>query len=296
MTTSSQDCFGRILELSSSLTHHGVNDSGGSGCLTNESLPTADWDVPAPVRVGRHYDHAPIAEAILELQCELPPDVTLDQLAHVADPATFSAGGAAIMVTGRVEVGPEGIRGDTSGEAIGHLLRRADGLRIIQSRLNGFAYSALAPYDRWETFSAEARDHWNDYQRVARPIKVSRVGVRYVNKIDIPNPSIEIKDYLRTAVDVSPYLPQMIAGYFLQVVVPLSHFDAMATIVSTIVSPPSADHSSLILDIDTWRTVDIALASTTADEDVTQVLNTLREAKNYIFEACITDATRGLIS
>lgn len=290
------DYFGRILELFRSLTHHGVNDPGRSGHLTNEPLPTSHWDIPPPVRVGRHYDHAPIAEAILELTCTLPSDVTLDQLAHVADPETFSAAGAAIMVTGRVEVGPEGIHGDTSGEAIGHLLRRADGLRVIQSRLNGFAYSALAPYDRWETFSAEAWEHWSDYQRVARAIKVSRIGVRYVNKIDIPNASIEIKDYLRTAVDVSPYLPQLTAGYFLQVVVPLSHFNAAATITSTIVPPPSVDHTSLILDIDTWRTVDIALASTAAGDSITEVLNTLREAKNYVFEACITDATRGLIS
>lgn len=278
------------------MTHDGVIYAGGSGHLTRESLPTSDWDIPDPVKVGRHYDHAPITEAILELQCVVPSDVSLEQLAHVADPAQFSPSGTAVMVTGRVTVGPQGIQGDTSGEAIGHLLRRADGLRIIQSRLNGFAYSALAPYDRWETFSAEAWEHWNNYRQVAKPIKVTRIGVRYVNRIDIPDPGIEIKDYLRTAVDVSPYLPQSIAGYFLQVVVPLSRFNAIATIVSTIVPPPTENQTSLVIDIDTWRSVDISLVDTGGDEEITSALGTLRQAKNYAFEACITDATRGLIS
>jgi uncharacterized protein (TIGR04255 family) len=214
----------------------------------------------------------------------------------VADAGAFQIVGAAVNVTGRVEVGPDGVQGDTSGETIGHLLRRSDGLRIIQSRLNGFAYSALAPYDRWETFSAEALEHWRDYQRVARPTKLTRIGVRYINKIDIPSSSIEIKDYLRTAVDVAPYLPQLVAGYFFQIVVPLSHFDASATITSTILPPPAQDATSLILDIDTWRLVDMTLSVTDSSEGISQVLDTLREAKNYVFEACITDATRGLIS
>ncbi len=266
------------------------------GDLTNEPLPTSDWGIPQPVKLGRHYEHAPIAEAILEFSCILPPTVGLDQLRHVADPTAFETVGAAVTVTGRVEVGPEGIQGDTSGETIGHLLRRVDGLRVIQSRLNGFAYSALAPYDRWETFSAEALEHWTDYQRIAQPTAITRIGVRFVNKIDVPSASIEIKDYLRTAVDVSPYLPQLTQSYFLQVVVPLSHFDAAATITSTIVPPSSASETSLILDIDTWRMVEISPSGTASDESISQILGTLREAKNYVFEACITDATRGLIS
>jgi uncharacterized protein (TIGR04255 family) len=268
----------------------------GVGQLTNESLPLHSWDVPAGVRLDRHYEHAPIAEAIIELSCDVAADVTLEDLTHVVDRQVFTSEGSAVLISGRIEVGPDGIKGDTTGEQIGHLYRRTDGLRVIQSRLNGFAYSVLAPYDRWETFSAEAWEHWQVYRRVARPTKVSRLGVRFINKIDIPQASIEIKDYLRTAVDVSPYLPQVTASYFVQVVVPLLSFDASATITSTVLPPSSPDMTSLILDIDTWRLLDISLESNTEGERLREVLNDLRSAKNFVFEACITDATRGLIS
>jgi len=49
------------------------------------------------------------------------------------------------------------------------------------------------------------------------------------------------------------------------------------------------------LDIDTWKEVMIPFEEPKADESIRRQLDTLRTAKNYVFEACITDATRGLI-
>jgi uncharacterized protein (TIGR04255 family) len=264
--------------------------------LTEGPQPHSSDDLLPHVRTGRHYARAPITEAVIEVRCELPSDVSLDDLKRVADPAQFPLVGPSVQISGQVNVSEAGITGDTSGEQIGHVFRRSDGRRLIQARLNGHAFSAFAPYDRWETFSDEAWSSWNNYQSVARPIRALRLGVRYVNRIDVPQGTIEIKDYLRTAIDVSPYLPQIIAGYFMQVVVPLPRFDAAATVVSTIVPPPTEDSSSLILDIDTWRDIDIALATSAGNERLREQIEVLREAKNYVFEACITDATRGLIS
>ena len=264
--------------------------------LTNESLPLHNWDVRTPLHLDRHYAHAPITEAIIELSCDLPVDVTLEDLAHVVDRELFVSESQALLISGRIEVGPGGIKGDTTGQQVGYVYRRSDGSRVIQSRLNGFAYSVLAPYDRWETFSAEAWQHWQKYKEITHPTKVTRLGVRFINKIDIPQASIEIKDYLRTAVDVSPYLPQVTDGYFLQVVVPLLNLDASATITSTVVPPYSPDTTSLILDIDTWRRLDVPVSDDTESERLLAALNELRIAKNFVFEACITDATRGLIN
>jgi len=264
--------------------------------LPDEPQPSSLDDIPPYPPPGRHYERAPITEAIIEVRCELAPEVTLDDLAKVADSTQFTVAGPAIQVSGRIEVSQEGIKGDTSGQQIGYVFRRDDGLHVVQSRLNGFSYSTLPPYGRWETFSSEAWAAWLDYHRTIQPLKATRLGVRYVNRIDIPQSIIEIKDYLRTAIDLSPYLPQMMAGYFMQAVVPLPRFNAAATITSTVVPPPSPDFSSLILDIDTWRDIEILFSLPGANEDIRAQLEVLREAKNQVFEACITDATRGLIS
>lgn len=264
--------------------------------LTEEPQAHSSDDLLSYVRAGRHYAHAPITEAVVEVRCELASDVSLDDLKRVADPAQFFLVGPSVNISGQVNVSEVGITSATSGEQIGHVFRRNDGRRMIQARLNSFAFSVFAPYDRWETFSEEVWSNWLKYQSVARPIRATRLGVRYINRIDIPQNVIEIKDYFRTAVDVSPYLPQMIGGYFFQVIVPLPRFNAAATIVSTIIPPPNEDTSSLILDIDTWRDVDIALSTAAGNEGLRDQVDVLREAKNYVFEACITDATRGLIS
>jgi uncharacterized protein (TIGR04255 family) len=263
--------------------------------LTSESVTPSGRNFYQQIQAGRHYDRAPVTEAIIEVTCVLDPNVTLEDLARVADPDAFSAS-PAFTISGRIDVTPDGIKGDTSGEQVGHVLRRNDGKRAVQSRLNGFAYSIMAPYSNWETFSAEAWQQWQSYAGVAHPATVARLGVRYINRIDVPQPIIEIKDYLRTAVDVSPYLPQSISRYFLQVIVPLPDFDSVATITSTLVPPPSEEQTSLILDIDAWRAVDISLVTRSGEERLRETLNELHDAKNYVFEACITDATRGLIS
>jgi uncharacterized protein (TIGR04255 family) len=195
-----------------------------------------------------------------------------------------------------VDVSEATIKSDTSGERVGHIFRTQDGRRFIQSRLNGFSYSVIPPYDRWESFSGEAWTNWTNYKTVAQPVKTTRIGVRYVNRIDVPSASIEIKDYLRTAVDVSPYLPQAVSSYFLQVVVPVSRFNASATITSTLAPPPAENMTSLILDIDIWRIVELSLDSTEGNDSLREQLESLRVVKNYVFESCITDATRGVIS
>jgi uncharacterized protein (TIGR04255 family) len=253
-------------------------------------------DLSSLVPEGRHYEHAPIAEAIIDIQCELPPGVTLDELGHAVNNDEFTRFGSSIHLSGQVDVSEATIKGDTTGEIVGHIFRAQDGRRFIQSRLNGFSYSLISPYDRWEIFSGEALTNWTNYEAVAQPVKATRIGVRYVNRIDVPSASIEIKDYLRTAVDVSPYLPQAVAGYFLQVVVPVSRFDASATITSTLVPPSAENMTSLILDIDTWRITEISLGSTEGNDSLREQLESLRVVKNYVFESCITDATRGVIS
>jgi hypothetical protein len=101
--------------------------------LTNESLPLHNWDVRTPLHLDRHYAHAPITEAIIELSCDLPVDVTLEDLAHVVDRELFVSESQALLISGRIEVGPGGIKGDTTGQQVGYVYRRSDGSRVIQS-------------------------------------------------------------------------------------------------------------------------------------------------------------------
>jgi len=239
------------------------------------------------------YANAPIVEALIELRCQLPPETTLDVLGQLADDdPTYPTAEPRVEFTAQIEGSSAGI----AGRQLGHLFRRSDGLRAIQAVLDRFIYSWLPPYETWEPFVAEAEEWWLKYRQLARPQHINRVGVRFINKIEIPAPQVEISDYLRTNVQLSPVLPQELEGFFMQTAILLTEYSSKCQIVSTVVPPSGPDRTALILDIDVWKDVDLPVPSDQLDEVINSSLSELRAAKNFVFEASITDATRMVIN
>lgn len=247
------------------------------------------------VDIGRHYARAPIAEAIIELRCVNRPGLQSQDLAGLGEGrAEFLPPEAQFEVASSLVVSADGVQGESHGSPVGFMFRRQDHARVVTALTARFAYSWLRPYEDWSAFVGEAEAEWARYRELAGVREVTRVGVRFINQIDIPRPSIEIRDYLRTTADVSNYLPQAIAGYFVQVVVPLATYECMSQITSATL-PGEPDSTRLVLDIDTWADVALSVGSSSFSESISEILARLHDAKNYVFEASITDATRGLI-
>jgi uncharacterized protein (TIGR04255 family) len=239
---------------------------------------------------NKHYPKAPIIEAVIDLRVELTSKVVDDlKKVHNGEEVAYPTIESMNVVTGQMQLGPQMI-GSTSTEHRGFLFRSADGKLIHQARLDGFTISRLAPYPRWEDFRAEAFRLWNIYRSVAQPSNIVRVAVRYVNRIDIPLPVNDFGDYLRTVPQVSPTLPQGLLGYFMQLVMPLEDFKSQAVIIETLIEPTTPNIVSVVLDIDIFRTADLP-----SDEAALWALiEQLRNAKNRVFEGCITDKAREL--
>lgn len=239
----------------------------------------------------RPYQKPPITEAIIDLRVELPPEISLTELnkAYGGEEATYPSVEQLHTAFGQMQIGPQ-VSATAGSQHIGYLFRSGDGKRICQARLNGFTMSRLAPYENWNALCDEARRLWDLYRSVAKPSKLTRLAVRYVNRIDIPLPLKDFKDYLRTVPEVSPDLPQGLAGYFMQLAIPLEDIKSLALINETIIEPASQNVVSVVLDIDIFRTTDLP-----ADEEGTWAFfEELRFRKNQAFEACITDKAREL--
>jgi uncharacterized protein (TIGR04255 family) len=238
----------------------------------------------------KHYANAPIIEAVIDLGVELASK-TVDDLkkVHDGEEAQYPTVEKINLTTGQVNFGPEA-SASARVDHKGFLFRSADGKIIHQARLDGFTASRLAPYPDWGAFRTEALRLWNIYRSVAGPLKIVRVAVRYVNRIDIPLPISDFGDYLRTVPLVSPDLPQGLAGYFMQLVMPLEDIKSNAVIIETIIEPAGPNVASIVLDIDIFRTDELP-----SDEAVLWALiEELRTAKNKVFEGCITDKARQL--
>lgn len=178
-----------------------------------------------------------------------------------------------------------------TSRVIGQQFRDPSANEVCQVRLDGFSYHKLAPYSFWEDWSARALDElWPRYRSVAAPVRVTRLTVRYVNRIEIPAES-ELKDFLLTAPDIAPGIPQLISGYAMQVAVPYDETTAMV-IREAMVEPPRPDIVAVLLDLAISRDVQLSPDS----HDVRVELEELHLLEIEAFERCITNRTREIIS
>lgn len=243
----------------------------------------------------KKYKSAPITEAVVEIRVQPPATVDQTALQELAEslkadfpkqaPMQFLEMGIA------QQPGPA-FQQKFSQSIIGARLSRTDDLRVLQIRHDGFAYSHMAPYTDWATFRAEAQPLWKRYRKVCPEAKLTRCALRYINRIDIPETKIEPYDYFSLYVKVPEALPQQdVIGLTMNLQMPQQDLQCVANIGQALGEPVKPGHLSVILDIDIFR----LKIEEWDDEKAWEFLDKLRDRKNEIFEACITDRTRELI-
>ena len=178
----------------------------------------------------------------------------------------------------------------------GYRIKSTDQADIMLVFHDGVAAARLAPYPGWEHLRERARKAWSEWRKNVRHNALKRIGIRYINRIDVPIKDAEILDidaYLRFSPHVPDFSKQPLNGFLVQATKPTDLEHWSATITSTIMSPPPLiNFVSLVLDIDVFRTERIP----GRDADLWDCVETVRELKNAIFESCITDEARRLFA
>ena len=240
----------------------------------------------------RHYGHAPITEAIISLRFEPDDGIGIPDLQNIQSKLKPEYPRSGEQLAVHFELNAQERSGKTDRpQTVGHQFFSEDQKRIVRVSRTEFAFSQLAPYDRWETLRAEAKQVWAIVQKELRPHRISRVGVRFINRIDIPCPpsGVELDNYFHAAPKIPPELPQGLSTYFVRLEIP---FDPPAgvLILALAAAPPVAmDVVSTLLDLDAIRQ---NLA--TDPESAWSTIEELRDVNNAAFEASITDAARDL--
>jgi uncharacterized protein (TIGR04255 family) len=264
---------------------------GGRRSDTVNNMATQKW---MSLLKDRHYDNAPIKEAIIEIQIESSQPLALTNLekAGISVPQGYAERRRLMMgqLRGQFEGGI--LTATANQDEIGYAFVGGEGKHVAQFRVNGFTFSRLAPYQTWVQLRNEAKTLWNLYRQIVGALPVVRVGLRYVNQLDIPMPIRDFRDFIRFYPEISSDLPQELAGFFLQVQIPQEDLGAMLILNEAMVPPPGPDFASVVLDIDVFKQ-GLKIES---DDEVWNVLEGLRLRKNLIFEGCITNKTRELIS
>jgi uncharacterized protein (TIGR04255 family) len=239
----------------------------------------------------RHLDNAPITEALIDLRVKLEPNFVVTELHEIAQQIS---NGYPSCEPRRLIAGSLGIK---EGKPIntledkgiqGFFCKSADNRKIAQLRIDGFTYSLLAPYTRWQDIVSEAKKLWSAYQSKTKPIIIDRVATRYINRIDLPLP-VDLDKFLQAGPKLPKSLPQELKEFFVRTVT--GKDDLNAIIIQTITESPKPGFAGILLDID----VSYSNIEGIKDDEIWPTIGRLRDLKNRIFFGLITEKTVGLL-
>jgi uncharacterized protein (TIGR04255 family) len=165
---------------------------------------------------------------------------------------------------------------------------------MVQVRQNGFTLNWLKPYETWPAFRDEARPLWERYVTTFQPDSVGRLGLRYVNRIEVPLPFNDFREYVKTAPDVATGLPQGISNFFMRLEIPDPTRGLTALVTETmqpVLGPEGHQRVvPLIFDID----IVSGHRFVPSGPAVWDVLELMRQYKNEVFFSSMTERAREL--
>lgn len=234
---------------------------------------------------------APIVEAVVDIDCDLPPGVDLGALEARAQQAfgdTYPKLKKQFVQVAQLE----GKVGEAPSVSTKHGLQAfqflaPDERQLVQVRPQGYSFNRLAPYSSLDDYLPEIERTWRIFVSLTAPVQIRVVRLRFINRILLPtlDARLELNDYLRLA----PRLPDeenlVFSGFFNQ----HSASDAAtgnAVNITMATEALIADKLPLILDIEAHHVSALEPTDWTA---ITARIQSLRALKNMVFRQSLTD-------
>lgn len=245
----------------------------------------------------RFYPRAPIVEAILELQFPDAP-IALESLKAFSQQLepNYPQCEDFIGFSAELTLGPQGIvTQPTTQQVKGLQLKSADSHRVVRLMPRSISFHETRWYQGWTQFLSAARPVLDQYLSAFPRQVISRIGLRYVNRIDIPadDSTGDLRTWVCSAPDIPEGLPQYVSTYAVEMAMPQPDIKGVAVMRQALLeSDPRVLPRivSILLDIDVFTIVPVSITDSWSKVDV------LHERENLIFERTITDRVRGIIS
>lgn len=249
----------------------------------------------------RHLTKAPITEALIDIRVKLPADKqdlklfkTFTQEIQKRFPGQFPEEKELRDVQMMFELGPPP-RQETKSSHIGYRYDSKDGKRVIQTKLDGFTFSWLKPYDNWEVFRRDAYAAWQVYRDLMKPEAITRIATRFINQIELPGPHIDFDDYLTAAPVIPKALPQAYSSFLTRMAIPDEKNQVMIVITQAFQQGINPMVVPVVIDTDVFMEKVFENQTDSWDKMAWDILDSLRAIKNRIFFESITETTAGLL-
>lgn len=242
--------------------------------------------------MGRIYENPPLIEAVCEFRFEpsQPWDWTIPGLVYDKVKSEYPKKRQQNIVEVELRAEQEELAQRLKGGIARMQFLRSDERALIQVGPDLLTVNHLKPYPTWKTFKEMIVHAFNVYREIANPRGIRRIGLRYINKIEIPEPRVEIEDYLLAAPKVPEVVPQIFATFVQRVEIPFEQANGMLVLQSGSMRDEHTEGTAFMLDLDFFT---LQADKLTLDSAMEWVENAHDEVERT-FEACVTDKARKL--
>jgi len=236
--------------------------------------------------VRKIYKNPPISEVVCEFQFgqNSPWDFTIPGLVYEKVRATFPKRSQAARVTMGISTN-QGTIGQQIGTEPVMRFSSEDEKILIQVGIHLLSVHHLKPYSSWESFLPLIEDSFNAYCDVAAPKSIHRIGLRYVNNIQITGQRINLGDYFEFRPHVGPNLPETTGHFMLAVQIPFEESRDILNLQLASLAGITPEGVNIILDLDYF----LVKPDEVKPDKVSAWLDNAHKHIGDIFEACITD-------
>ncbi len=241
-------------------------------------------------KIRKHLKNAPLKEAVIDLRTSLAEDISGERFLELKD--VLSADYPKVQE--RREMKAEFKVGEGQARTIqlgvhGIWFTSEDDGQIAQFRRDGFTFSRLRPYTRWKHVFPEALRMWGHYLDIAPVHEVTRVALRYINRINLPLPVGDFGNHFTAPPEIPEGLPQSLAGFICRVLMVDEETGNLATVTQSLEKGLDEKSISIILDIDAYREGPPYFSKDEAE--LVPIFEELHAFKNRIFFGFITEQT-----
>jgi len=238
-------------------------------------------------RSRRHLPNAPIVEAVIDFRVLPQEQATFEMFGGltslIGDPYSQKSTMQSVQARFGLENG-QWVNSLPTPATIGWIYQTST--EIAQFRVDGFTFNKIAPYTTWEQVFGEAHRLWKIYKDVARPKQISRIAVRYINRMRFIAPT-SLAEYIESPPTVPAPISKVVREFLSRIVIDDQERRASAVITQALEPRIDQDQVTLLLDIDAFRESNVPQN----DSELPMAFEQLRKLKNEIFFASITEKT-----
>ena len=238
----------------------------------------------------RRYRRPPILEAICEIHFAPERQLSREEIEKFMPVWKDEYPTQSVVEEKQVQfhMDMEGMR-TTQGNR-GHKLicRSADQLRLAQLASSFLAVNQLRPYQGWEEgFRDLILARWKNLQQICPVERVSRIGLRYINRIEIPQHPLEWEDWFNFPLPLPEKLHHPAGQFHLLFQQPISG-EMRSSINIASAQPAPSGCTWVMLDLD------VVLEAPIPAVDLPRELEKVHGPHSLAFEEYVNDKLREL--